>query len=1140
MVRRALLATSLAWLVLLAVAAIAFGWLVELDAPTLLGRHPKVVQPICAVSIAALALALLPPRWPQLSFLLGGAVGLIGATALAEHVFATSLGLDLIASRLGPVDVSDARHMAPATAAALSLIGFAAAFMAIPGPTLCRRMLWARALAGVGGLLILFGAVEALVPQTPDQLNAMSQVVPLTAILVLLLSLSIQLRSGAHPNDAAPPAFDRAAAWGVSILFGVVILFWQVLERNDWQNRWVDTEIAQTMVAKNLVTELEQRGYALQRLANRWDTYGAPTEAEWQRDAASIQHFFTDLHAITMIEPDLTIRWRVSVDGTGQEIIGTSVGMDGGREEAYQRARETMLPQLTPGLDLRSGGFGIAYVAAIYEEERLRGYTSTSIRAGDVLDLASETVAGQFGVMLADRSQVIAGSVEDLPRESLLLMREREIEVLGQQLLLTVWPEPEHTAKSRSYLARSVLLLGLLAVGLITLALQLARRGLLARQRADLLAKRLAGTLEHINDGFMMLDDDWRISFWNGRAAEFTGYTSDAVVGRTLAEAFPETDLRFTQQHINSKAAREPVRLTQFFAKAQRYFEINAYPVPDGMAVYFRDVTQERARAEQLRLLESAVARQNDIVVISQASDNDASPSPYVIYVNAAFTRLTGYDADQVIGRSASILFGPETQAKELSRIEAALASAKPARSELLVYTREGAKLWLDLDIVPLMREDGTPSHWVSVARDITERRRFEEALSVSAERFRLASLATRDVLWDWDLERGTVWWSDAFTETFGEAASDGAEMEAYAWIDRLHPEDQARSAKNIYDVIDRGEETSTDEYRVRHADGHYLTVLDRAFVMRDDQGRAIRVIGSLSDVTNQREMEARVRQSQKMEAVGQLTGGVAHDFNNLLTVILGNAEQLDHALADRPDLQLLARMTARAAERGSELTGRLLAFARRQALHPRPTDINTLLVGIEGLLRRSLSAQIDLNLSLAQGLWPTEIDAGQLELALLNLTINARDAMPSGGHLTIETANTELDASYADAHIEVSPGPYVVVSVSDTGTGMPPEVLARAFEPFFTTKDVGKGSGLGLSMVYGFVKQSGGHARIYSELGHGTTVRLYFPRSTSAFTTDQPPEPPSDARAGRERVLVVEDDRLVRELAVALLVGLG
>ena len=286
--------------------------------------------------------------------------------------------------------------------------------------------------------------------------------------------------------------------------------------------------------------------------------------------------------------------------------------------------------------------------------------------------------------------------------------------------------------------------------------------------------------------------------------------------------------------------------------------------------------------------------------------------------------------------------------------------------------------------------------------------------------------------------------------------------------------------------------------------------------------------------------LDRQLRQSQKMEAVGQLTGGVAHDFNNLLTVILGNAELMAEAVRDRPQLAKMVEMTARAAERGAELTQRLLAFSRRQPLDPRPVDVNRLVAGMDPMLRRTLGEHVEIERVQGAGLWTAMVDPGQLENAILNLSLNARDAMPNGGRLTIETANAHLDAAYAASQGEVEPGQYVMVAVSDTGTGMDAATMERAFEPFFTTKDVGKGSGLGLSMVYGFAKQSRGHVRLYSEPGQGTTVKLYLPRADGA---DQPGARASAAAAparGSGRILLVEDDDLVRENAAGQLAGLG
>ncbi len=286
-------------------------------------------------------------------------------------------------------------------------------------------------------------------------------------------------------------------------------------------------------------------------------------------------------------------------------------------------------------------------------------------------------------------------------------------------------------------------------------------------------------------------------------------------------------------------------------------------------------------------------------------------------------------------------------------------------------------------------------------------------------------------------------------------------------------------------------------------------------------------------------DLNLRLRQSQKMEAVGQLTGGIAHDFNNLLTVILGNADLLRDSLKHDRDLHGIADLTLRAAERGAELTNRLLAFGRRQALDPAPTDINKLIAAMEKLLRRTLGEHVEIEMVQSGGLWKAMVDSGQLESAILNLCLNARDAMGIGGRLTIETANTRLDAAYAAGQPELEPGQYVMVAVSDTGAGMDAQTLERAFEPFFTTKDVGKGSGLGLSMVYGFVKQSKGHVRIYSEQGQGTTVKLYLPRAYGD-RAEEDEAVGGAARNGHEKILLVEDDDLVRSHVSAQLAGLG
>jgi len=336
-----------------------------------------------------------------------------------------------------------------------------------------------------------------------------------------------------------------------------------------------------------------------------------------------------------------------------------------------------------------------------------------------------------------------------------------------------------------------------------------------------------------------------------------------------------------------------------------------------------------------------------------------------------------------------------------------------------------------------------------------------------------------------------------------------------------------------------RGDEFEDLEMIVRPHSGNaprHLMISGRP--MLDGQGRISGAVLVYHDATTSRETERQLYQSQKLDAIGKLTGGVAHDFNNMLTVISGNTETLVAELKQQPELQRVARLIDDAAERCAELIQHLLAFARRQPLQPRNVEINAAISDIAKLLRPTLGEQIQIETVLEQGPMTAHIDPSRLTNAVLNMAINARDAMPNGGKLLLETHRVVLDEAYAQANADVVAGAYVMLAVSDSGTGMPADVQEKAFEPFFTTKEVGKGSGLGLSMVYGFVKQSGGHIKIYSEEGHGTTIKLYLPPGEGASEVAASAAP--QAEGGAETIFVVEDDPLVRSFVTAQLQSLG
>lgn len=653
-----------------------------------------------------------------------------------------------------------------------------------------------------------------------------------------------------------------------------------------------------------------------------------------------------------------------------------------------------------------------------------------------------------------------------------------------------------------------------------------------ARQESSRLSQQLLETFGRIRDAFLLLDRDWCVRFVNRQAEILLARDANELVGRDVWKEFPEAvGSTFETQYSYALEHDEPVSFVEYFGPLETWFSVDAYPTREGLAIYFSDITQ-------LRLLEMAVSRLNDIVVITEGRPLD-EPGPRILYVNEAFERRTGYTRDDVIGRSPRLLQGPKTQREELDRIRSALEAGEAVRTELVNYTKAGREFWLELEIVPLLNEAGEHSHSVAVQRDVTKRRRNEIEKQLSEDRFRVVAQATTDVIFDFDLVRSRVWWSEGLCTQFGYEPQD-RESETSPWVERVHPDDYERVVAGVHAVIDGDAERWQCEYRFRRADGTYSEVVGRGAALRDAQGQALRFVGCLVDVTEQRRLEAQLRQAQRLEAVGQLTGGVAHDFNNLLTVILGNSDLVLEAVGDDAGIVADVDMIKAAAQRGAELTTRLLAFSRRQPLEPRATDVETLIAEMDALLRRTLGEHIQLEVFHADGLSSALVDPAQLESAILNLCLNARDAMSAGDMLKIEVGNRSLDADDASVFEDVLPGDYVVVSVVDTGHGMDEKTAARAFEPFFTTKDVQSGSGLGLSMVWGFAKQSRGHARIVSVPGEGTRVDLFLPRAGDAELASEAVETRQLAHAGSERVLVVEDERMVRDFVRGQLLRLG
>jgi len=541
-----------------------------------------------------------------------------------------------------------------------------------------------------------------------------------------------------------------------------------------------------------------------------------------------------------------------------------------------------------------------------------------------------------------------------------------------------------------------------------------------------------------------------------------------------------------------------------------------------------QDVTERRRTQNALERSEaqfSALAQKMPNQVWTASADGRFD------WFNDQVYAFSGAPRGSLDGNGWTRLIHPDDLPPAAERLAQALMSGETFEMEFRLRDAHGDYRWHLARAVALKDAQGTITGWVGTNTDIDAQKRAEVAYAQDRDRLWTIS---RDLMLVYDFQGTITAVNPSAQRLLGWSE---AEMVGRGLSDFLHPEDMESTLSEVGRLAS-GTTTLAFENRYRSKDGDYRLF---AWIAVPEQGR-IHAIGR--DITDQRAVEEALRQSQKMEAVGQLTGGIAHDFNNLLQGITGSLDIMESRITQGriEDLRRWLSGAQNSANRAAALTHRLLAFSRRQPLDPRPVRANPLIASVEDMLRRTLGERIELELVLAGGLWLTRCDPNQLESAILNLAINARDAMPGGGKLTIETCNAHLDSVYAARQREVKPGQYICIAVTDTGVGMNKETVARAFEPFFTTKPLGQGTGLGLSMIYGFARQSEGYARIYSEPGKGTTFKLYLPRYRGK---DMPEEETINLEEAPgadhgEVVLVVEDEPVVRGLIVEVLSELG
>ena len=665
--------------------------------------------------------------------------------------------------------------------------------------------------------------------------------------------------------------------------------------------------------------------------------------------------------------------------------------------------------------------------------------------------------------------------------------------------------------------------------------------------------QRYRALFEAVDDGFCIIEfidgpdgplSDYVHVVANSGYQRHTGIPD--IVGKRLREIAPDEAEGWLDLYGGVLRDGMPIRFERAFVTVGRHIEVSAARVEPAcrrqVSVLFRDIT-ERKRAEA-RLRES----DEQFRILAEAIPNhvwSGRPDGTLTWFNAQTYDYTGLAPGQLEGLDGwRQAVQPEDLPEAAADWSHALATGTVYQHEMRLRRADGDFRWFLVRAEPIRDAAGAIACWVGTNADIDEGKR----RAVALERLVAERTADRNALWQLSRDlmlrctfEGIVTAvNPAWTEILGWRED---ELVGRNLFDLVHPEDTARIREGARD-LSRGLSHARFDNRYRARDGGYRWI---AWSTRPSEG-LINAVGR--DITAERERaealartEEALRQAQKMEAVGQLTGGLAHDFNNMLAGIVGSLEMMQTRLLQgrTGELDRYIGTAQGAAKRAAALTHRLLAFSRRQTLDPKPTDVNRLVAGMEDLVRRTVGPSVAVEVVAAGGLWPTLVDPSQLENALLNLCINARDAMPEGGRIVIETCNRWLDPRAA-AERDVEPGQYVSLCVSDDGTGMAPSVVAKAFDPFFTTKPLGEGTGLGLSMIYGFVRQSGGQARIYSEVGQGTMVCLYLPRHLGE--AEEPDEIPKQVEAAQakagETVLVVDDEPTVRMLVAEVLGDLG
>ncbi|ANW04955.1 PAS domain S-box protein [Bradyrhizobium icense] len=667
------------------------------------------------------------------------------------------------------------------------------------------------------------------------------------------------------------------------------------------------------------------------------------------------------------------------------------------------------------------------------------------------------------------------------------------------------------------------------------------RRTVAARDHHAERERLFSAAVESSNDAIITTSLNGTVTGWNSAAERLYGYTAAEIVGKTITLLVPMDrlpEVHDTLRRIGSGERieqHETVRLRKDGSRIEVSLSVSPIKAPSGATIGISKVTRDITETNKTRqVLRQQTEELRRIFETSQDLIMVMDSRGFLVQISPSCEAILGYRPEEMIGRSGEDFIHPDHLETSRQEMRAARRGERPKISDTRCFHKNGQAVWLSW----LGTWSEPVKRFFFVGRDMTESRLAQETLRESEQLARgiidtaldaFVQMDDQGIVTDWNSQAEKIFgWSRA--EAVGTRLSELIIPDVHRDVHRAGLERFLRTGEAA--ILGR-----RFEIEAMRRDGREIKVELSVTALRRRNGFVFN--GFMRDLTDQIAAEDRIRQAEKMEAMGQLTGGIAHDFNNILTVITGTIEILADAVKGEPQLAAITRMIDEAASRGADLTQHLLAFARKQPLEPKVTDVNTLIIDTAKLLQRTLGEHVEIESVFEDETCPAIVDPNQLATAILNLALNARDAMPDGGKLIIETGFVMLDDNYARMHSDVRPGRYATIAVSDTGTGIPAAMLDKVFNPFFTSKGPGKGTGLGLSMVYGFIKQSAGHIMIYSEEGHGTTIKMYLPPAMDALPAAEATLVPA-VEGGHETILVVEDDKLVRHYVLAQLHSLG